>query len=96
MNIVILDAYTANPGDLSWDALAALGSLAVYDRTDDADIMARARDAEVVLTNKTVLSRDVIAALPGLKCICVLATGYNVVDIAAARDHGVTVCNVPE
>jgi glycerate dehydrogenase len=96
MNIVILDAYTANPGDLSWDALAALGSLAVYDRTDDADIVPRARDAEVVLTNKTVLSRDVIAALPGLKCICVLATGYNVVDIAAARDHGVTVCNVPE
>ena len=96
MNIVILDAYTANPGDLSWDALAGLGSLAVHDRTDDADIVARARDARIVLTNKTVLSRDVIAALPGLECICVLATGHNVVDIAAARDHGVTVCNVPE
>ncbi|MEI6241724.1 MAG: D-2-hydroxyacid dehydrogenase [Planctomycetia bacterium] len=96
MNIVILDAYTANPGDLSWDALAAIGRLAVHDRTDDADIVARARDAEVVLTNKTVLSRDVIAALPTLKYICVLATGYNVVDVAAAREHGVTVCNVPE
>jgi glycerate dehydrogenase len=96
MNIVILDAYTANPGDLSWGSLAAIGRLVVHDRTDDADIVARARDAEVVLTNKTVLSRDVIAALPRLKCICVLATGYNVVDIAAARDHGVTVCNVPE
>lgn len=96
MNVVILDAYTANPGDLSWDALAELGSLAVHDRTDDADIVARARDARIVLTNKTVLSREVIAALPKLECICVLATGYNVVDVAAARDHGVTVCNVPE
>jgi glycerate dehydrogenase len=96
MNIVILDAYTANPGDLSWNALAALGDLAVYDRTADADIVPRARSARIVLTNKTVLSRDVIAALPGLECICVLATGYNVVDVAAARDHGVTVCNVPE
>ena len=96
MNIVILDAYTANPGDLSWDALAALGHLAVHDRTDDADIVARARGARIVLTNKTVLSRDVIAALPGLECICVLATGYNVVDVAAAKEHGVTVCNVPE
>lgn len=96
MNIVILDAYTANPGDLSWDALAALGALAVHDRTEDADIVARARDAEVVLTNKTVLTRDVLAALPRLKCICVLATGYNVVDVAAAKEHGVAVCNVPE
>lgn len=96
MTIVILDAFTANPGDLSWDALAELGSLAVHDRTDDADIVARARDARIVLTNKTVLSREVIAALPKLECICVLATGYNVVDVAAARDHGVTVCNVPE
>jgi glycerate dehydrogenase len=96
MNIVILDAYTANPGDLSWDALAALGALAVHDRTEDADIVARARDAEVMLTNKTVLTRDVLAALPRLKCICVLATGYNVVDVAAAKEHGVTVCNVPE
>ncbi len=96
MNIVILDAFTANPGDLSWDALSALGTLTVHDRTDDADIVPRARDARIVLTNKTMLSRDVIAALPALECICVLATGYNVVDVAAAKERGVIVCNVPE
>jgi len=96
MKIVVLDGYTANPGDLSWEALDALGSLTVHDRTADADIVPRARGAEIVLTNKTVLSRDVIAALPGLKCICVLATGYNVVDVAAAKERGVVVCNVPE
>ena len=96
MNIVILDSFTTNPGDLSWAPLESLGSLVAYDRTDDADIVPRARDAEIVLTNKTLLSRGVIAALPRLKCICVLATGYNVVDVAAAKEHGVTVCNVPE
>ncbi len=96
MNIVILDGYTTNPGDLSWDSIATLGPLSSHVRTDDADIVARARGAEIVLTNKTVLSGDVIAALPSLRCICVLATGYNVVDVAAAREHGVTVCNVPE
>ena len=96
MKIVVLDGYTANPGDLSWEALDALGTLTVHDRTAEAEIVPRARGAEIVLTNKTVLSRDVIAALPGLKCICVLATGYNVVDVAAAKEHGVVVCNVPE
>ena len=96
MKIVVLDGYTSNPGDLSWDALAAIGTLTVHDRTADADIVPRARGAEIVLTNKTVLSRDVIAALPGLRCICVLATGYNVVDVTAAKEHGITVCNVPE
>jgi len=96
MNIVILDSFTTNPGDLSWAPLESLGSLVAHDRTDDADIVPRARDAEIVLTNKTLLSRGVIAALPRLKCICVLATGYNVVDVAAAKEHGVTVCNVPE
>ena len=96
MTIVILDSFTTNPGDLSWAAIESLGSLVAYDRTADADIVPRARDAEIVLTNKTVLSRDVIASLPSLKCICVLATGYNVVDVAAAKEHGVTVCNVPE
>lgn len=96
MKIVVLDGYTTNPGDLSWEAIAALGSLTVHDRTADADIVPRARGAEIVLTNKTVLSRSVIAALPGLRCICVLATGYNVVDVAAAKEHGVAVCNVPE
>jgi len=96
MNIVILDGFTTNPGDLSWAALEPLGTLTIHDRTDDSDIVARARGAEIVLTNKTVLSRDVIAALPSLRCICVLATGYNVVDVAAARERGITVCNVPE
>ncbi len=96
MKIVVLDGYTANPGDLSWQALAALGTLVVHDRSADADIVPRARGAEIVLTNKTLLSRDTIAALPGLRCICVLATGYNVVDVAAAKEHGVVVCNVPE
>ena len=96
MKIVVLDGYTANPGDLSWEALAALGTLTVHDRTAEAEIVPRARGAEIVLTNKTVLSRDVIAALAGVKCICVLATGYNVVDVAAAKEHGIVVCNVPE
>jgi glycerate dehydrogenase len=96
MKIVVLDGYTANPGDLSWEALDALGTLTVHDRTARAEIVPRARGAEIVLTNKTVLSRDVIASLPGLKCICVLATGYNVVDVAAAKEHGIVVCNVPE
>ncbi len=96
MKIVVLDGHTANPGDLSWEALDAIGTLTVHDRTAHADIVPRARGAEIVLTNKTVLSRDVIAALPGLKCICVLATGYNVVDVAAAKERGVVVCNVPE
>jgi len=96
MKIVVLDGYTTNPGDLCWGALAALGTLTVHDRSAAAEIVPRARGAEIVLTNKTVLSRDVIAALPGLRCICVLATGYNVVDVAAAKEHGVAVCNVPE
>ena len=96
MKIVVLDGYTANPGDLSWEPIAAIGDLTVHDRTADADVVPRARGAEIVLTNKTVLSRDVIAALPGLRCICVLATGYNVVDVAAAKERGVAVCNVPE
>jgi glycerate dehydrogenase len=94
--IAILDGYTTNPGDLSWQPLESFGRIAVHDRTDGTDIVARARDAAIVLTNKTVLSRSVIASLPNLKCICVLATGYNVVDVVAARDHGVVVCNVPE
>jgi len=94
--IVVLDSFTTNPGDASWAALEALGPCTFHDRTADADIVARARAADVVITNKTVLTRDVIAALPNLKCICVLATGINVVDAAAARERGIPVCNVPE
>jgi glycerate dehydrogenase len=95
-HIVILDGLTTNPGDLSWTPLASLGRLTVHERTAAVDILSRARDAAIVLTNKTLLARDVIASLPNLKCICVLATGYNVVDVAAAKEHGVVVCNVPE
>jgi glycerate dehydrogenase len=96
MRITILDGHTTNPGDLSWEPLEQFGSLRVYDRTAAAEIVARAAAAEVVLTNKTPLTRETIAALPQLKCIGVLATGYNIVDVAAARERGIPVCNVPE
>ena len=95
MKIVILDGYTANPGDLSWSELEALGDVTVYDRTKPEDTVVRAADAEVVLTNKVVLGRKEIEQLPHLQYIGVLATGYNVVDIAAAHEHGITVTNVP-
>jgi glycerate dehydrogenase len=96
MRITILDGHTTNPGDLSWEPLERLGSLSVHDRTAAADIVARATAADVVLTNKTPLTRETIAALPQLECIGVLATGYNIVDVAAARERGIPVCNVPE
>lgn len=95
MNIVFLDAFTANPGDLSWSAFESLGTCTVHDRTPAAETIERARDAEIVITNKAVLSRAVIEALPKLRYIGVIATGYNVVDIAAARERGVVVTNVP-
>lgn len=95
MKIVVLDGYTLNPGDLSWDALAALGETAVYDRTPADEILARIGDAEAVYTNKTPLTHETIQACPNLKFIGVLATGYNVVDVAAAKERGIPVCNVP-
>ena len=98
MKIVVLDGFAENPGDLSWGGLEALGALTVYDRTDRADealILARIGDAEAVYTNKTPLSASVIAAAPRLRFIGVLATGYNVVDLAAASARGIPVCNVP-
>jgi glycerate dehydrogenase len=95
MNLVILDGYTVNPGDLSWDAFHALGHCAIYDRTSPGEVLSRAHDAEILLTNKTVLSADTLASLPKLRYIGVLATGYNVVDIIAAGARGVTVTNVP-
>jgi glycerate dehydrogenase len=96
MNIVVLDGFTLNPGDLSWEKLTQLGHCTIYDRTPAAEVIARARDAEIVLTNKTVLKNDAIAALPRLQYIGVLATGYNVVDVAAARERKIPVTNVPD
>ena len=93
--IVVLDGYTENPGDLSWDVLKAYGELAIYDRTPEHLTAERMKDAEIVLTNKTVISGKDMEENPALKFISVLATGYNVVDLAAARKRGITVSNVP-
>ena len=98
MKIVVLDGYTENPGDLSWDALAQLGELTVYDRTDPQDealIISRMAGAELVFTNKTPITRAAIDACPRLRFIGILATGYNVVDCAYAREKGIPVSNVP-
>lgn len=95
MNIVVLDGYTLNPGDLSWEPLQAMGACTIYARTPAELTVARVQEAEVVLTNKVVLSREVIAQLPKLRYIGVLATGYNVVDVATARERGIVVTNVP-
>jgi len=96
MKIVVLDGYTANPGDLSWDAFGALGEVTVHERTPPELLHDRAAGAEILLTNKVVLDSRAISQLPGLRYIGVLATGYNVVDAAAAHARGITVCNVPE
>ena len=96
MKIVVLDGYTLNPGDLSWDNLAALGDCNVYDRTPPDEIAERAAGAEIVLTNKVVLDRARLESLPDLRYIGVLATGYNVVDARAARERGLVVTNVPD
>lgn len=95
MNIVVLDGFTLNPGDLSWDELKALGYCEIHDRTPPAEIRRRAADAEIILTNKTVLTRADLERLPKLKYIGVLATGTNVVDLAVARERGIPVTNVP-
>lgn len=95
MNIVILDGYTLNPGDLSWAAMQALGNCAIYDRTPDELIIERALDAEIVISNKTLLGADVIHALPKLQYIGLFSTGYNVVDLAAARARNIPVTNIP-
>ncbi len=95
MKIVVLDGYALNPGDLSWEGVRELGKVEIYERTPEAKILERAEGAEVLLTNKTKLSRETIEALPDLEYIGVLATGYNVVDIEAAAEKGVVVTNVP-
>lgn len=93
--IVILDGYTENPGDLSWEAFEKLGELAVYDRSSADQIIPRIGNAEIVYTNKTPISRATLEACPNIRFIGVLATGYNIVDIAAAREKGIPVANVP-
>lgn len=95
MKIVVLDGYTENPGDLSWDELRKLGDLTVYDRTADGDIVSRIGDAELVITNKTPISRDTLERCPSVRYIGVLATGYNVVDTGAAKEKGIPVTNIP-
>lgn len=95
MKIVILDGYTENPGDLSWDGFAALGDLAVYEHTPEDEIIRRIADAEIVITNKTPITAQTFAACPQIRYVGVLATGYNVVDVEAARRRGIAVANVP-
>ena len=95
MKIVVLDGYGLNPGDLSWDAVSQLGELTVYDRTSSEEVIARSAGAEAILTNKTVITAEIMEALPDLKYIGVLATGYNVDNIDAAREKGIVVTNIP-
>ncbi len=95
MKIIVLDAYTLNPGDLSWESLTALGPCDIYPRTSPEQVLERVGDAEIVLTNKVVLDAGIIEALPRLKYIGVLATGFNVVDTQAAKVRGIPVTNVP-
>lgn len=95
MKIVVLDGYALNPGDLSWAGMEALGELTVYERTSPSEVLERSAGAEVLITNKTVITAEHMAALPQLKYIGVLATGYNVVDIDEARNRGIVVTNIP-
>ena len=93
--IVVLDGFTLNPGDLSWAGIEALGPVRIYPRTPPDQVISRAIDAAIVLTNKTILTAETLAQLPRLQYIGVLATGYNVVDLSAARPRGILVTNVP-
>lgn len=95
MKIVVLDGYCLNPGDLSWEEMASLGDLRVYDRTSSAELLNRAEGAEVLITNKTLITGNDMEALPQLKYIGVLATGYNVVDVESAKEKGIVVTNIP-
>ncbi len=93
MNIVILDGFVANPGDLSWEGIQQHGNLQVYDRTKATQIYERAKEAHILIVNKCILNRTLLARLDQLQCICTLATGYNNIDIAAAKERGIVVCN---
>ncbi|MBS4200580.1 D-2-hydroxyacid dehydrogenase [Bacillus sp. FJAT-49732] len=94
-NIVVLDGYTLNPGDLDWKGLESFGNVTIYDRTNADEIIPRSADAQIVLTNKTPMTRETISALPNLQYIGVLATGYNIIDTEAAKERGIIVTNVP-
>lgn len=95
MKIVVLDGYTLNPGDLSWDAIIELGNCEIYDRTPKEQILERAKHATAIYTNKVIIDADIISQLPDLKFIGVLATGYNTVDVETARSAGIVVSNIP-
>ncbi|MCD7926914.1 MAG: D-2-hydroxyacid dehydrogenase [Bacteroides sp.] len=95
MKIVVLDGYGLNPGDLSWEGMQALGEFTVYDRTAPEVLLERSAGAEVLITNKTVITAQDMATLPALKYIGVLATGYNIIDVKAARERGIIVTNIP-
>ena len=95
MNIVVLDGHTLNPGDLSWEELKALGSCALFERSTPAEVLKRGADAQILITNKVPLGREQIQALHNLRYIGVTATGYNIIDVAAARERGIIVTNVP-
>ena len=95
MKIVVLDGHALNPGDLSWDCLRQFGEVTVYDRTPVELVSSRIGDADIILLNKVTITAEILDACPSVKLICVLATGYNVVDCAAARQRGIPVCNVP-
>ena len=93
--MLVLDGFAANPGDISWEGLKVLGECTIYDRTAPEEVLERSAGAEAILTNKVIINADHMAALPELKYIGVLATGYNVVDTAAAKEHGIVVTNIP-
>jgi glycerate dehydrogenase len=95
MKIVVLDGYTLNPGDISWSEIEKLGELTVYDRTPESEILNRIGDAEIIFTNKTPLTKDTIENVKNVKFIGVLATGYNVVNVEAAKERGIPVANIP-
>lgn len=95
MNIVVTDGYALNSGDLTWNGVEQFGKLTIWERTSADAIVERCKEATIVVTNKTPFRRETIAALPLLKCLCVTATGYNVIDTVAAKEKGIVVCNVP-
>src|SRR5438270_13988849 len=95
MKIVVTDAYPLNQGDLEWDRITAFGELVIYDRTSKESIAEKCNEADIILTNKVPFAGDTFSKLPKLKLINVLATGYDIIDVASAKETGITVCNVP-